>query len=120
MTRLLVVDDDADIRESLRELLEDEGYAVTCAEGGAEALRKLASEPPPDLVLLDLIMPGVDGTTVFAHMQADPRLAAVPVIVLSASSTLRPPAGAALVRKPVGLDRLLACIEEQLAKRRAV
>ena len=85
----------------------------------APPLRRLAAEPLPELVLLDLIMPGVDGVAVVARMRADPRLAALPIIVLSASSTMRPPAGVAVVRKPVGLERLLACIDEQLAQRRA-
>jgi CheY-like chemotaxis protein len=117
MTKLLVVDDDADIRESLRELLDDEGYDVVCADGGADALQLLAREPLPDLVLLDLIMPGMDGTTVIEQMRSDPRLAPLPVVVLSASSTVRPPAGVPLMRKPIGLDRLLSCIEEQLSGR---
>lgn len=114
MANLLVVDDDVDIRESLRELLVDEGHQVSCAEDGEAALQMLLVDPLPDLMLLDLIMPGIDGVQVLAQLRQQARFDALRVIVVSASSTVRPPAGVPLVRKPVRLDHLLKCIDEQL------
>src|SRR3954452_4450654 len=59
--RVLVVDDDADIRESVREVLEEEGYSVVLANDGQESYDYLAGNPPPDCVVLDLWMPVMDG-----------------------------------------------------------
>ena len=81
---LLVVDDDAHVRDLLPRLLTREGYAVTCAASGAEALAMLR-ELLPDLVILDWMMPGLDGAEVLRRMAADAATAAVRVIVYTAS-----------------------------------
>jgi two-component system response regulator AtoC len=81
---VLVVDDDDDVRNSLSEFLTSGGYRVRSAVGGAEALELLQSEPPVDCVLLDLVMPRVDGFEVLRRMRERP--GQVPVVVLSALS----------------------------------
>lgn len=80
---ILVVDDVATNRETLLELLEGQDYRVMEAADGPTALR-LTAETPPDLVLLDVMMPGMDGYEVCRRLRADARLAAVPVIMVTA------------------------------------
>lgn len=82
--RILVVEDDSAVRETVVELLEEEGYSVAEASNGAEALQVLASGAAPGLIVLDLMMPVMDGWTFRAEMRRDPRLAQVPVLVMSA------------------------------------
>jgi DNA-binding response OmpR family regulator len=81
--RILVVDDDENILSLERTILEQKGFEVTAARGGAEAL-KLLAEATFDLVLLDVMMPEVDGFTVCRKIQEDPRLKRTPVIFLTA------------------------------------
>jgi CheY-like chemotaxis protein len=83
--RILVVEDDPSIREALAELLTEEGYAVASAANGAEALALLELEAPPSLILLDLMMPVMDGWAFRSAQRRDPRLSRIPVLVLSAS-----------------------------------
>lgn len=82
--RILVVEDDLAIRETIAELLQDEGYSVSCASNGAEALDRLASGDAPNLIVLDLMMPVMDGWAFRSVQRDDPRLSAIPVLVLSA------------------------------------
>jgi CheY-like chemotaxis protein len=84
---LLVVDDDPDIREMLAIALEGEGYAVRCAGNGQEALQTLEGWRP-NAILLDLSMPVMDGLTFRARQLDNERLAAIPVVVLSANGHL--------------------------------
>jgi DNA-binding response OmpR family regulator len=81
--RILVVDDDENILNLEKTILEQKGFDVTTAAGGAEALRLLA-ESPVDLILLDVMMPEVDGFTVCRKIKEDSRLKDVPVIFLTA------------------------------------
>ena len=81
--RILVVDDDENILSLERTILEQKGFDVTSAGGGVEAL-KLLAEKTFDLVLLDVMMPEVDGFTVCRKIKEDPRLKDVPVIFLTA------------------------------------
>ena len=108
--KVMIVDDETDIRESLKELFEDEGYEVTTAANGAEALQQLASGSLPCAVVLDLIMPVVGGVEVYAQMQADPRLAQIPVII-STSDPSRAPSGVLIMKKPIDLNRLLNTVQ---------
>jgi putative two-component system response regulator len=80
---ILVVDDDALIREILADQLMEAGYAVSSAEDGEEALAKVASESP-DLILLDIIMPKLDGFEVCRRLKADERTILIPVVMLTA------------------------------------
>lgn len=106
---ILVVDDEADIRDSLRDALEDEGYAVVVAANGREALAQLPHLRPPCAIILDIIMPVMSGVEFYATMQADPRYADIPVIV-STSDASRAPSGVFIMKKPLRLDRLLSAL----------
>ena len=81
---ILVVDDERAVRESLRRALELEGYGVELASDGEEALRRLALEPTPDAVVLDILMPGVDGLEVCRRLRSEGN--GVPVLMLTARS----------------------------------
>ncbi|RLC81896.1 MAG: hypothetical protein DRI81_01230, partial [Chloroflexi bacterium] len=110
---VLVVDDNLALRQALEDLLAAEGYDVACASNGVEALAK-ATQLTPDLILLDVIMPDMDGFTVCQRLRADPLLADVPVIMITAladrDSRLRGfEAGADdYVSKPIDTPELLA------------
>jgi CheY-like chemotaxis protein len=111
---ILVVDDDDAIRESVVEALEDASYPVKAAHDGREALNILRrGEGRPCLVLLDLMMPVMDGWA-FAQEQAqDPALAGVPVCVITAVGAGRPiPDAVAVVRKPFRLKDLLDVVQQ--------
>lgn len=82
---VLVVDDDVDVRESLTEWLTSNGYETTAASNGREALKMLrAGTPAPSAILLDMMMPVMDGLSFRWEQLADPALATIPVIILSA------------------------------------
>jgi len=83
--QILIVEDDADIRELVKYNLEKEGYRVGTVATGDAALKKIRGNPP-DLVVLDLMLPGLDGLTVCREMRADPATRGVPVIMLTAKS----------------------------------
>lgn len=85
--QVLVVDDDRDIRETLQEILETEGYAVHTARNGAEGLAR-ARELHPSLILLDLFMPVMDGAEFRQQQMQDPEVAPIPVVVVSAAAGL--------------------------------
>lgn len=85
MRHILIVEDKATSRELLRTVLEKQGYAVTEAEDGEQALQ-LARAQVPDLILLDLQMPRRNGYEVAAELRKDPRFAAVPIVAVTASA----------------------------------
>ena len=103
---VLVVDDEPDIRESLRDALGDEGYSVVVAANGREALKILPSLTRPCAVILDLIMPVMSGTELYAAVRATPALADIPILI-STSDPSGAPSRVPVMRKPVDLDRLL-------------
>ncbi|MDP9311324.1 MAG: response regulator [Chloroflexota bacterium] len=112
---ILVVEDDFFIRDMLVELLEEEGYPVVSAANGHEALALLReTADPPALILLDLMMPVMDGRQFRSAQQDDAILQAVPVVVLTASSDNEElPASfqpAAYVPKPINLQLLLETV----------
>jgi CheY-like chemotaxis protein len=108
---IVLVDDDADTRELLTELLEDQGYQVRTAHNGADALIKLTQGALPTLIILDLNMPGLNGPDFVHRLLQDPTFGRVPVLVVSASVTGRQQAallGAdAFLEKPFHLPDLL-------------
>jgi len=120
VSRILIVDDEPIIRRFLADGLEDVGYQVTTARNGAEALIR-AREQHSDIVLLDLLMPVMDGVTFLRQRQAFPPLARVPVVVLSAAgidalriaNKLR---ATAVLAKPVDLEALSTVIEHVLCQ----
>jgi CheY-like chemotaxis protein len=110
--KILVIEDDDDVREVVRETLEDEGYWVAVASNGQEALELLSHESEPCLILLDLMMPVATGWQFRAKQLQDPFLARFPVVVMTATDTLEEAAIHAdgLLKKPVRLNTLLECV----------
>lgn len=111
--RILLVEDDTGIRDSVVELLEAEGYVVAAAANGSDALAWLAREAPPDVLLVDLVMPVMSGGELLERVRADPRLAAVPSVLMTAAipSPRAPvPAADAVLSKPFELDALLEVV----------
>jgi CheY-like chemotaxis protein len=111
-----VVDDDAGIREALADLLADEGYHVLAAANGREALDHLyaAGAPRPCVILLDLMMPVMNGSQFYAEMRADPALSSIPVVILSADAGIAEkskPYGGRFITKPMGIDDVLAALD---------
>jgi CheY-like chemotaxis protein len=109
--RILIVEDDSDLREALAQVLRDEGYEVLGASHGQEALESLRGGRRPCLILLDLTMPVMNGWQFRDIQRHDPALSEIPVIVLSAGQDL--PAQMPLlglqefIRKPIRLEFLL-------------
>jgi CheY-like chemotaxis protein len=108
--RVLIVEDERDLLDSLQEFFEDEGFTVQTATNGAEALSLLDADELPSVVLLDLMMPVLDGNELYARMRAEPRLAGIPVIV-STSDPSRAPSGVLIMKKPVNLGSLLGAVQ---------
>lgn len=106
---VLVVDDDPDIRESLTLLLLDEGFVVRTAADGAEAMSMMEAEPPC-FVILDLMMPIMDGWEVTGRMHEDPRLDAIPVCVVTATPEWAPADSACVLQKPIDVGALLGLL----------
>jgi CheY-like chemotaxis protein len=115
---ILVVDDEFGIVDSLCEVLTDEGFSVRTAANGKDALRKMA-EQRPDLVLMDYMMPIMDGQETVNAMQEDAALRDVPVVMMSSVPRPNLPHGGALagfLRKPFDLDVLLAEVARVLGE----
>jgi two-component system response regulator MprA len=112
---VLVVDDDPDIVDVLSLILESRGYRVLSARDGHRALQLLKGPDRPQLVLLDLMMPGMDGWQFFAEQRADPELARVPVVLLTGNAQgqgeLEGLGAAGYLRKPVELQTLLETVK---------
>jgi CheY-like chemotaxis protein len=104
---VLVVDDDEAIRQVISEVLLDEGYEVVCAENGVQALSELHKERPPDLVLLDLMMPVMSGWEVLEELQSSDELSRIPVVVVSAMAG---PGVHEHLSKPIDLEDLLSTV----------
>jgi two-component system response regulator MprA len=112
---VLVVEDDRDVRDAIAEVLDDSGYLPVLAANGREALARLRSgEPLPHLILLDLMMPEMDGWEFRSVQGSDPALSGVPVVVLTAHADAQDAAdrmhAAGFLRKPVQLTELLAVV----------
>jgi CheY-like chemotaxis protein len=121
--RVLVIDDDAQVRALVAAILESEGYEVRGATGGVEGLT-LADTEPPDVVLLDLQMPGMNGYEVCRVLRHDPKTRQIPVVMVTVSDDphLNREAYAArahaCVPKPFRKEGLIAVIEAALARGR--
>lgn len=112
---VFVVDDDREVRESLRTLLQLDGYKVKTARNGQHALEQLRGGLRPCIILLDLMTPGMDGQRFRAEQLRDPELAHIPVVVLSRHHDPQENAAslgaAAYLRKPADISTVLQVIE---------
>ena len=111
---VLIVEDDEDLRDMMAQMLTIEGFAAASVANGREALDYLHSSGKPQVILLDLMMPVMDGWEFRRQQQADPELAPVPVIVLSALDQERaaPVDADAFLKKPLDFDRLLGLVRD--------
>ena len=114
---VLVVDDDDDIRITLEGILANDGYQVTTAKNGAEAIHLLHDAPPPCVVVLDLMMPVMSGWELLDQMRAEAGLAQVPVVVTSAAADRSPTDVSCILPKPLDLDALTHVVAEHCASR---
>ncbi len=112
---ILVIEDDPATRNAVAIVLQDEGYAVTGVANGQEALLHLRHTAPPDLILLDLMMPVMNGWEFRKQQTKEPALKSIPVMIVSADAGV-PQKAAALgavdyLIKPIDLDKLLAAVQ---------
>jgi two-component system response regulator MprA len=114
MRRILVAEDDSEIRQALVDMLEFSGYDVRAVANGAEALAMLAAWRP-DAIVLDMLMPEMDGPTFLHHLHADDAIAAIPILLLSALRDLEARSAdlhvASVVAKPFDVDDLLTALD---------
>jgi CheY-like chemotaxis protein len=115
---VLVVDDDADVLQAVEDVLRQNGYATARAADGAEALTYLRANVPPDLILLDLLMPVMNGWDLIARLRADPELASIPVVLITA---LADHWGYPLLRertltKPLDAELVIQVVDEVLGR----
>lgn len=111
---ILVVDDDADCREMLVDLLTNEGYMVASAENGLQAFDYLSGSPAA-MIILDLKMPVMSGWEFRALQKSDPRLESLPVVVMTASALVHDIDADAVVRKPIDFGVLLGLVKQNCA-----
>lgn len=116
---VLIVDDDRDIRGTLGQVLEEEGYATSAASDGRDALRLLRAGLRPCVIFLDLSMPGMDGWDFRANQMMDAELRTIPVVVITAAGfraeTIQSQlAGVGFIRKPLLLDEVLTAVTQSL------
>ena len=113
---VLVVEDDQEVRDAIAEVLEDSEYRPLPAANGAEALERLrTATPQPCVILLDVMMPTMDGWQFRAAQQSDPAMKDIPVVLLSAHTDVKSAAAqmqvAGFLPKPVAIDKLLQTVE---------
>jgi CheY-like chemotaxis protein len=120
---ILIIDDDDGVRQLLAIFLTYKGYSAVSVTNGAEALHHLQHTPaPPELILLDLTMPVMDGNTFCHHQQRQPRLAGIPIVVLSGAADMQEQSPtlpvAACLPKPINFDNLLILVEHHCQQSR--
>jgi len=107
MSAVLIVEDNPDLQALYRAAVRNEGYEPLLASDGLEALNLLkTSSVQPNVIILDLMMPVMDGWQFMEHFNKDPSINTIPVVVCSASKSAAPP-NVKIMKKPVELDRLL-------------
>jgi CheY-like chemotaxis protein len=114
---VLVVEDDQEVRDAIAEVLEDCEYKALPAANGAEALERLrTAAPQPCVILLDVMMPTMDGWEFRAAQQSDPAMKDIPVVLLSAHTDVKSAAAqmqvAGFLPKPVAIDKLIETVEK--------
>ncbi|MGI8586371.1 MAG: response regulator [Chloroflexia bacterium] len=120
MTKVLVVDDDPAILDICADLLESEGYDVALAANGQQAINQMGTNAP-DVVLMDIMMPVLNGVEACRRMKADPETARIPVVLMSARTNLNRQnqeldSADALLAKPFDINHLLDTIQELLSE----
>jgi CheY-like chemotaxis protein len=120
MGTVLVVDDDLDLREIVADVLTHAGYETLCAEHGSAALEVLRREDAPDVILLDMMMPVMNGLSFAKEMRKDARIADIPIVTFSAQAdheraaqTIR---AAASLKKPVKMKELLSVLGDVIRR----
>jgi CheY-like chemotaxis protein len=116
---VLVVEDDASLRELYRSALRAVGYAVVAVEDGLEALHRV-ERTPPDAVVLDLALPRLSGRDVHRELKAHPETHDIPVIVVSGTDTsdLNPNDFVCVLKKPISIDALILAVQNCIRRRR--
>ena len=119
--RILVVDDEPAVADLIEAILREEGYVVALARDGAQGLM-LARDWRPDLILMDVMLPSVDGGTAIRRLKSAPETAGIPIVAMSAGSNLRQRTGEldsadGALAKPFDVDALLAQVAFHLAHR---
>lgn len=124
MARILVIDDDPDIRNLLSTYLQGHGHHVVCAEDGAHGIGMVVQHRP-DVVILDVDMPVLDGHSTIRVLKGDPKMADIPIIVLTALNsdstreTMRRAGCAGFLAKPLDLDQLEHMVKHTLEAHQA-
>jgi CheY-like chemotaxis protein len=117
--KILIIEDDPPIRETLTELLEEEGFIVACAGNGEQGLAWLRANEHPNLILLDLMMPVKDGFEFRTDQMQDPSLKSIPVVIMSADAHVEQKAGrlggVGFIRKPPDIDEVLGTIAKHIS-----
>jgi two-component system, chemotaxis family, chemotaxis protein CheY len=113
---VLLVEDEEELRDMMREALELNGYRVVAAQDGQEALDAIPSIEHLCMVLLDLMMPGMNGWDFFEKMRERPELASVPVVVHSSAPSRAPVGVTRVLQKPLQFDRLISVVHEYCAQ----
>jgi CheY-like chemotaxis protein len=113
---VLVVEDEAELREMIRDGLELNGYAVVTAEDGQDALDKIGGIEMVCLVILDLVMPAMNGWIFLQEMRQRSELASIPVVIHTSAPGPTPAGVTRVLQKPVMFDRLLSTVREYCAQ----
>ncbi|MBI5468057.1 MAG: sigma-54-dependent Fis family transcriptional regulator [Deltaproteobacteria bacterium] len=122
MKTVMIVDDEKNIREALTGVLKDEGYGVAAAGSAEEALKKLDSEKVPDVILLDIWLPGMDGTDALKEIKA--KFPVLPVIMISGHANIETAVKTTklgaydFIEKPLSLDKVILCVEHAMEHKR--
>lgn len=109
--KVLIVDDEIATRDTLMDVLEDEGFSVAVASNGREALDQLSISGPVCAIILDLVMPEMSGPELLAAMGAEARWASIPVVIVTSDPTQAPP-GRLTFRKPLRLDKVVDAVSK--------
>jgi CheY-like chemotaxis protein len=112
---VLVVEDEEDLREMMREALELNGYAVVTAEDGRQALERLSGIEQLCLILIDLLMPGMNGWDLFKQLKGRSELDGVPIVVYSSVADRAPNGATRVLKKPLTFGELLSTVREYCA-----
>jgi CheY-like chemotaxis protein len=113
---VLVVEDEQELREMMRDALELNGYAVVTAEHGRDALAKLPAIANLCLVILDLVMPVMDGWELVPELRGQSAGMSVPIVVYTSGAGQAPTGVTRVVQKPLAFDRLLSIVREYCAQ----